>query len=411
MKKENFQMKSHWRKIDGGVCAPLGFQAASATCGLKVSGKSDIGILSIEKGANAFGVFTKNQFAAAPVIHSKNILSENIVLRGVVVNSGNANACTGRQGLDDAKAMGSYCEDLLKAPQGSFLVCSTGVIGRPLDMNKVRSGISEAVPKLNEYSGTEFAKSIMTTDTFLKEIALEVSLEAGTIRIGGCSKGAGMIHPDMATMLAFVSTDLGLEADFQDEFKELIQLSFNSITVDGDTSTNDTCLLFASASSQLHYRSLSLGDKRIFRDALFEMFTELARLIVKDGEGATRFAEIVVRGTKSTEDARKIGRYIANSKLVKTALFGGDPNWGRIICSLGTAGVLLDPENVSLTFEEIPVFNHGKPLSYDLKKLEEIFSRSEYRIFIDLAQGDCESRVWTCDLSYEYVKINAEYTT
>ncbi len=404
-------MKFNFQKVQGGVLAAKGFLAAGGVCGIKESGSPDLGLLFAPQGALCFGAFTRNALCAAPVTLSRSRLVQNGFVRGVVVNSGNANACTGTQGAEDALRMATLTETETGQAEGSFLVCSTGKIGTPLPMDCIEKGIKAQCLRLEQGTGREFSEAILTTDTCVKEVALEVKLEQGSIFIGGCSKGAGMIHPDMATMLAFVTTDLQLSDDFKGEYLEIINESFNAITVDGDTSTNDTSLFFSSGASGISYQSLSLSEKGRVRQAIGEVFAELAKAIVRDGEGATKFVEIRVTNARTRQEARQMGRFVANSKLVKTALFGQDPNWGRIVSAAATCGVVIDPMNLVLRFGELEVFAKGQPLKVNIDELNKIFAEPEILVILDLGLGEAEASTWTCDLSYEYVKINAEYHT
>jgi glutamate N-acetyltransferase/amino-acid N-acetyltransferase len=397
---------------DQGPETVAGFRAGGSTCGLKASGKPDLGLLWSESPAQAFGAFTRNKVVAAPVIVSREILEAAPRFHGVVVNSGNANACTGDAGFADARAMSNAASRALGVPEGTMLVCSTGVIGKKLDIAKVEAGLPTLAAQLRDGTApTSFNDAILTTDTRRKVWGAEIPAGGKTIRIGGCCKGSGMIHPDMATMLAFIATDLQLPASFDQEFRAIIDDSFNSITVDGDTSTNDTALLFANEASGLKYEELTLSEQGAFRQALFGVFAELAKDIVRDGEGATKFVELRIRNAASRKQARKIGRFIGNSKLVKTALFGADPNWGRLLSSLGASGEEVDPARVTIAFEGVDIFRTGEPCNPPKEQLLEIVKRPEYVIHFDLDQGTAGTSVWTCDLSYEYVRINAEYTT
>ena len=399
--------------VEVGPEYPRGFHAGGSCCGLKASGKPDLAMIWCEGDARVFGMFTRNCVYAAPVQVCRERLERGGKFRGVVANSGNANACTGEQGLCDAREMASLAERATGSPEGSFLVCSTGVIGHPLDMSLLRKGIPELGTALKEGRPTDFPyqRAIMTTDTRPKNFGLELSFAAGKVRMAGCCKGAGMIHPDMATLLAFVTTDLELPQSFEGEFRAIVDDSFNSITVDGDTSTNDTALLFSGNGSGLAYDQLSLEEQARFREALFELFAELAKGIVRDGEGATKFVEIRVRQAASRAQARKLGRFVGNSKLVKTAIFGNDPNWGRILSSLGSAGEVIDPAKTVIRFDDVVIFAAGEPTHPPMDALREVVGRREFSITIELGLGDAKTDVWTCDLSYEYVKINAEYTT
>lgn len=396
---------------EGAVTYPLGFKAGGTVCGLKASGKTDLGVLLAPEDSICFGAFTLNAFAAAPVQVCKEYLAQSSRLRAVVVNSGNANACTGADGLENAYAMTRETAALLNLEPSEVAVCSTGVIGVSLDIAKVKNGLQTLVPAIAGDKGNDFAAAIMTTDTREKQVAVEVQTAQGPVRLGGCSKGAGMIHPNMATMLAFLTTDLKLDESFKPEFSQLVDDSFNSITVDGDTSTNDTVLLFASGASGVDYQSLGLEDQGKIRQAIFYVFAELAKLIIRDGEGATKFVHLTVEGADSRDSARTIARYIANSKLVKTAMFGQDPNWGRIVASLGSIAPSLDTAKVFLGFDDVTLVAAGQPVAVDKEVLRAVVCKDEYEIRLKIGEGHGRATVWTCDLSYEYVKINAEYTT
>lgn len=397
--------------IQETVTFPQGFLAGGVSCGLKPSKNPDIAILYSPAGAKCLGAFTQNRFRAAPVDVCVDIIESQAEVRGVIVNSGNANACTGAKGIEDAQYMSQKVAQLLQFDNESFAVCSTGVIGQKLDMSKVVSGMNDLSSRLSHEGGDAFSNAILTTDTCSKNWGTSIQTSKGEIRIGGCSKGAGMIHPDMATMLAFVTTDVELPSDFKAEFIQIVKDSFNSITVDGDTSTNDTVLMFDNGASGVKYKDLSLSEQGSFRSALFDVFVKLAQAIVKDGEGATRFVEIEVCGAVDKDTARKLGRFVANSKLVKTAMFGQDPNWGRLVASLGACGYEFDSSLVDLYLDHQALVIAGQPAdtSYDI--LKEIVQKAEYKIRFDLHAGNSKASVWTCDLSYEYVRINAEYTT
>jgi glutamate N-acetyltransferase/amino-acid N-acetyltransferase len=393
------------------VTYPQGFLAGGMVCGLKASGRPDLGLLlSQGEHVKCFGAFTRSSFAAAPVLVTQELLGSGSSVRGIVVNSGNANACTGQKGLASAQKMSQLAAQLC-GQSVDFAVCSTGVIGVELDIAKVEAGLKVLAPQLSPEGGENFSNAILTTDTIDKQVTAEVVTSAGTIRMGGCSKGAGMIHPDMATMLAFVTTDLGLDDSFKAEFLQIVDDSFNSITVDGDTSTNDTVLLLANGLSGVRYEDLGIDDKAAVRNALFEVFAELAKKIIRDGEGATKFVHLTVSGAVDREIARTYARHIANSKLVKTALFGKDPNWGRLVASLGAIAKDLDTTGVDLRYGPYLLVQAGQPVEVDRAALKEVAEAAEIEIELSLGQGHASSTVWTCDLSYDYVKINAEYTT
>ncbi len=396
---------------EGGVCTPQGFMAAGIKAGIKASGNPDLALLASTHPAQCFAVFTQNQVKAAPVLYDQEILQSGARISAVLVNSGNANACTGPDGYADAKRMASLAESALGATSGSVLVCSTGIIGRRLPMDKIEAGVPLVKDALHADASVEFAKAIMTTDTVMKTLGMELQTSKGTVRIGGACKGSGMIHPNMATMLAYITTDITLPADFSSEFKAWIDESFNAISVDGDMSTNDTCILLANGASGIHYHDLDISEQGEYRRSIENLMRELALKIVRDGEGATRLVEIKVEKAVSKEDARKIGRYVSTSNLVKTAMFGQDPNWGRILSSAGSAGGTLVADRVDLYFENIQVLQGGRPTEVDYTALREVVSRKQYQVRLVLHVGDANASCYTCDLSYDYVKINAEYTT
>ena len=391
---------------DGGVCSPKGFTASAYTAGIKASGKPDMALLKSEKAARCFAVFTTNKVKAAPVLYDKSVLEHAHFASAVVVNSGNANACTGPQGLADSERTATLVEE----PR-SVLVCSTGVIGHLMPMDKVEAAIPHLVKGLHAGASDEFGTAILTTDRVKKSLAVEIETSMGKVTVGGCCKGSGMIHPNMATMLAFITTDLGLPLDFFAEFRADISDSFNAITVDGDTSTNDTCILLANGVSGIKYEDLSISEKSEFRAALMTVMKELAKDIARDGEGATKFIEIRIEKAESHAEALKMARFIGTSNLAKCAMFGEDPNWGRILSSAGSSGVNMVAEQTDLYFGDVKVLEAGRPIACDQKKLEEVVKQKEYAVTVVLNIGEASASAYTCDLSYEYVKINAEYTT
>ncbi|MGL1933556.1 MAG: bifunctional glutamate N-acetyltransferase/amino-acid acetyltransferase ArgJ [Fibrobacterales bacterium] len=396
---------------NGSVSTPKGFASSGITAGIKASKSKDLGIIYSKPPCRCFGVFTKNQFPAAPILVSKQILQENNgAIHGLVVNSGNANACTGKQGYDTAWQIVRDVEKNLSLPQNSIVTCSTGIIGQQLDLSLVADAIPEACTSLAD-TDIHFAEAILTTDTVTKTCAVDVSIAGDRVKIGGASKGSGMIHPNMATMLGFVTTDIELPEWFHETYKEMIEKSFNSISVDGDMSTNDTCFLFSNNASLLKYEHLDQADQNDFREALQFVLNTLAKKIVEDGEGATKCVEIEVVNAVNQSVARNIGRFVANSKLVKTAIFGEDPNWGRVIAALGACEFQIIPERVAIEYAGVKVVSSGQPITYNLERIEKNVKEVSYTIEIDLGMGNESARVWTTDLSYEYVKINAEYTT
>lgn len=388
-------------KIEGGICAPLGFTAAGVACGLKESGRPDLCLISSEVSCSAAGVFTTNAFRAAPVL----VTMENLrggSLRAVVANSGNANAWTGQKGLDDAREMAGMVARELDIPAGEVAVASTGVIGCYLDMEKVRKGISEAASSLSREGASRAAEAIMTTDTFPKQW----SLEADGFRVGGMAKGAGMISPRMATMLAFITTDALVEArDLARALRRVVDRTFNRITVDGCTSTNDMVVIMASGLS-----GRKVGGEEL-EESLLPLCSSLARMIVEDGEGATRFVTVRVREAANDAEAEVAARAVADSPLVKTAFFGGDANWGRVVQALGASLPDLDAAGVEVRFGGLVVARGGEPVGASEEELRRVMSSPRVELEISLGRGEGEAEIWTCDLSYEYVRINAEYHT
>lgn len=396
---------------NGGVCSPKGFSAAGICAGIKVSGNPDMALLKSERAARCFAVFTTNKVKAAPVLYDKAVLEHAHFASAVIVNSGNANACTGPEGYEDAKTMAELTESALKLTPKSALVCSTGVIGHLLPMDKIKAGIPQLAAKLHEDASEEFGRAILTTDLALKSLAVEIQTENGPVRIGGACKGSGMIHPSMATMLAFITSDIGLPIDFFAEFRANISDSFNAITVDGDTSTNDTCIMLANGMSGLNYGDLTLSEQGEFRAALALVMQELAKSIVRDGEGATKLIELRVEKAETHEDALKMARFIGTSNLAKCAMFGEDPNWGRILSSAGSSGCPMVAEHTDLYFGDVQVLSNGRPIDCDKQALHAVVRQREYKVTLVLNLGSASASAYTCDLSYDYVKINAEYTT
>jgi glutamate N-acetyltransferase/amino-acid N-acetyltransferase len=396
---------------NGGVCFPKGFVAAGVKAGIKASGNSDLALIYSKEPAKCFAVFTKNQVQAAPVLYDKEVLSGKNSINAIVINSGNANACTGDQGYADAANMAELVEKELNLGKYSVLVGSTGVIGHLLPMEKIRAAIPKLIENLSAENSELFAKAICTTDTMIKTGSVSLQTSVGEIRFGGSCKGSGMIHPNMATMLAYITTDLHLPEDFLAEFRTLANESFNAITVDGDMSTNDTCVLLANGQSGIFLNDLSITEQADARNALFDLMKHLALQIVRDGEGATKEVEIEVCGARNKSEAMQVAKSIATSNLVKCAFFGEDPNWGRIVSSAGASGVVFPAAKLSLYFEDVQVVKNGVPIEAARERLAEIVKRKEYKVSLNLHLGESKASVFTSDLSYDYVKINAEYTT
>ena len=391
-----------------------GFRAAAAACGLKSGAALDLALVAAEDPCTAAGVFTTNRIQAAPVVLDRERLEQGAArMRAVIANSGCANACTGPGGLDDARAMAALTARGLGCEAGQVLVLSTGVIGRRLDMAKLERGIGLVTSAGAEHGAAAAARAIMTTDTRPKVARADTTNGGQAIAIRGFAKGAGMIHPDMATMLAVITTDAGIApGPLQEALAAATRRSFNRISVDGDMSTNDTVLLLASGRAGAIADRAGLGS---FTAALTQCCVALARQIARDGEGATRLVEIVVRGAATEEDAHRVADSIARSALVKSAIHGGDPNWGRILAAAGSSGVALEPERLSLALgppgAAVEVVERGLPCAYDEREASATLRGDLVQVSLDLGQGAATATVWTCDLSAEYVAINAHYTT
>jgi glutamate N-acetyltransferase/amino-acid N-acetyltransferase len=392
---------------------PKGFQAAGIACGIKASaGAKDLALMYSTVPAQVAGLFTTNRVKAAPVLATRKRVRRGLC-QALIVNSGNANACTGEQGLRDAEAMARLTAHALHIPPQHVLVSSTGVIGHPLPLERIEGGISSLVARLSPEGFPDAAEAIMTTDTHPKIITERVSVDGDEITILGMAKGAGMIRPQLATMLAFILTDAQVEAAVLSALlHEGVRSSFHRITIDGDTSTNDMVLLMANGEATHAPLRPGKGGFRPFKEALFTVMEHLARAIVRDGEGRTKVVEIVVRGAKNVREAEKVAFRVAHSPLVKTAFFGQDPNWGRIMAAAGDAGVSFDPQKVSILFNDVMVVEHGvcAPGAGEDKQ-RKVLQEEEFTVTIDLHAGSSQASVLTTDLSYDYVKINASYRT
>lgn len=401
---------------DGSVTSPGGFTAAAAHAGLKSDGALDVALLVSATSCATAGVFTKNALRAAPVIYDAEMLADRPGrTRAVAMNARVANACTGAAGLEAARAMARAAEEAAGLPPRTALVLSTGVIGVPLPMDKVGAGLKHAAGKLSAAGGVDAARAIMTTDTKPKHVAVRLETPGGAITIGGMAKGAGMIHPDMATLLAVLTTDAVSEPGTLRPFwKRVVDHTFNAISVDGDTSTNDTALLLANGNAGID-PSRDGATWKLFEEAVTEVARSLALAVVEDGEGATKLLEIHVTGAQTELHAREVGRAIARSALVKTAIYGADPNWGRVLAAAGAAGVPLVADKIgldaALNGEWLRLASGGATAHPDLAKARAIFQQKTVRLRLDLGLGRAESHVWTCDFSPEYVKINSDYTS
>ena len=391
-----------------GIAAPQGFRAAGIACGIKPQGL-DLALLVADWGCSAAAVFTTNRAAAAPVVLSREHLASGQA-RAVVVNAGCANAATGEQGLRDAREMASLLAQEIGCLPRDVVVASTGVIGVPLPMDRLREGIGKAIPVLSRQGGPAAARAIMTTDTQAKEVVLEFPLDGHTALVAGMAKGSGMIAPQMATLLAFFTTDAAVEPGLlRRALQEAVDESFNRISVDGDTSTNDMALALASGALPAPAILEEGPDFEAFRAALKEAARRLAWMVVRDGEGATRVAEVRVEGAPTDVAAQRIARVVAESPLVKTALYGGDPNWGRVLAAVGRAGGDFDLGGVDLFLGDVWVAAAGSARDYDEKAAREALLQDPVRIRVNLNSGPGVGWMWTCDLSHGYVDINAHY--
>lgn len=403
---------------NGSVTSPLGFRVGVAASGIKKKGNLDLALIYSDQDCTAAGVFTKNQVAAAPVILDRQTLSNNRQrIRGVAANAGNANACTGDYGLVAALETQQAAAALFDCQPEQFLVLSTGVIGVPLPVGKVKAGLQMAASEMSADCGSAAAQAIMTTDTRQKSVAIQMVLPNSKVErpviLGGIAKGSGMIHPNMATMLGILTTDAAIPPDaLQSLLTETVNQSFNRISVDGDTSTNDTVLLLANGAS-----GVTVDDDEslaAFGNGLNYLCGELAKMIVLDGEGATKFVQIKVTGAPDETQARAVAETIATSPLVKTALAGSDPNWGRILAAAGRAGVPFDQNRLALWIgnpagQPLQLVEQGTPNGYLEQNAAAIFSDKEIEICLDLGTGGAQSIMWTCDLTHDYVSINADY--
>ncbi len=450
-------------KTEGGVTAAKGFEAAAAAAGIKYQGRTDMALIYSETPCRAAGTFTKNVVKAAPVKWDQKLVKESAGIHAVVVNSGIANACTGEEGMNCCQETAKAAADALKIPEDSVLVASTGVIGMQLPLDRLKEGIGllKDAKEASLQAGTEASKAIMTTDTVNKEIAVQTVIGGKMVTIGGMSKGSGMIHPNMCTMLAFVTTDAAISREMLQKCVSAdVEDTYNMISVDGDTSTNDTLLVlanglagnpeiteenedykaFAEALNEDTYNMISVDgdtstndtllvlanglagnpeiteeneDYKAFAEALNAVNTFLARKMAGDGEGATALLEVHIVGAESKEQAVTLGKAVVSSSLVKAAVYGHDANWGRILCAMGYSGAEFDPECVDLFFESaagrIQIVKNGAATDYDEKKASAILSEPEVTVTADIKMGSFEATAWGCDLTYDYVKINADY--
>lgn len=402
-------MSSALTEVTGGVTAPAGFVAGGLYCGIRKV-KKDIAIIRSDRPASAAGVFTKNRTVAACVTVDREQLRSSGMASAIVVNSGNANACTGERGVTDTWTMIDATARSLGVPRDHVLVSSTGVIGQYLPIDKIVTGIEMLAGQLSVDGHADAAEAIMTTDTYMKEAAVRLTVEGNAVTIGAMAKGSGMIAPNMATMLAFITTDAALSPDaLQQALRRANDRSFNRITVDGDMSTNDMALMLANGASggkPIVPGTLSFES---FCDALEAVMVRLAKMIARDGEGATKLVEIRVTGARTESEAAQAAESVANSNLVKTAIHGADANWGRILAAVGYSGIDFNPDVVAISFNGLPILKPNYQIVIDEVKAKEALQQENIVVRIDLAQGNAEAKFWTCDLSKEYVHINASY--
>ncbi len=391
-----------------GVNFPKGFRSAGVYCGIKKPGLLDLALIVSDREASVAGTFTQNRVQAAPVRWSQRVVAGGRA-RAIIANSGNANCLTGEQGERDAERMATLVAERLGCKPQQVIVASTGIIGVPMPMGVIESGVPLALARLSDGDDRATADAILTTDTFPKRVSLELETPDGTLRIGAIAKGAGMIAPNMATMLAFLTTDAALDAPtLQTILQTVVDQTFNCITVDGDTSTNDMVIVLANGASSVRLTERSLDA---FQQGLYRVCEYLAKRIVRDGEGATRIFEVRVEGAATEADARAVARTVAESLLVKTAIHGGDPNWGRIMAAAGRSGVPIEPRQMRLSLQGVTVFENGRPVPFDEESLAQKLQEEEIFIRLWLGQGDSNATFWSSDLTAEYININSAYRT
>ncbi len=401
-----------FERIEGGVTAAQGFRACGVAAGIKYQDRRDVALLVADRPAAVAAVYTTNQVAAAPVQIDRERTRTGRA-QAVVVNSGCANACTGETGLKNAREMARATAEALDIDEELVLVCSTGVIGVNLPMDRIAAGAKAAAAALSREGGDDAAHAIMTTDTVDKQVAVELEIDGKTVCIGGMCKGSGMIEPNMATMLGFLTTDAAVHPKALDlALREAVEVSFNRVVVDGDRSTNDTVILMASGAADNQTLTPYHPQWQYFVDALTTVCLELGKKMVMDGEGATKFVTVRVKGARTVEDARSAARSISKSALVKTSWFGIDPNWGRVIAAAGYSGAEVDDQKAQIYYGDICAYDQGRVADKALlKAMQDVMRKRAFDVTVNLNLGDGEDTIYTCDFSYDYVKINAEYTT
>ena len=397
------------------IAFPRGFTAGGGHVGIKKA-KNDLTLIASEVSATAAGCFTKNTVKAAPVIYDQNIINDGGNARGIIINSGNANACTGERGMNDTLTMAAEFAILLNVSPSEIFVCSTGVIGVSLPIEKITNGIHSVYANMgnSDFHSKAAVEGIMTTDTFIKTASADVILGDKSIRITGIAKGSGMIHPNMATMLAFITTDASIDKLLlQSALNSCVEKTFNMISVDGDTSTNDTILILANGMVGNIEITVENSDYQAFLGALLKVCESLAIDVARDGEGATKLFEVRISGASSEADARTLARTVTSSNLLKATIFGADANWGRVLCAMGYSGGKFDPTKVDMSFistaGSVEVMRRGNSVLFDEDDAKKVLSEKEISIEINLNDGEFSAKAWGCDLTYDYVKINADY--
>lgn len=404
------------KTLDGGITAAKGFSAAHTAAGIKYKDREDMALIYSAYPCVAAGTFTTNIVKAAPVQYDQKIVQSKESVQAIVVNAGIANACTGKQGFLDCEETAGHAGKVLQVPSTSVLVASTGVIGMNLPIDRIKQGIDQMKDSLSDTreSANQAAKAIMTTDTVEKEVAVSVTIGGKIVTIGGMCKGSGMIHPNMCTMLSFLTSDVNISKELlQEALLETVQDSYNMISVDGDTSTNDTCIILSNGLAENPKITEKDKDYEAFKEALLYVNQTLAKKMAGDGEGATALFEVVVKHADSIENAKKLAKSVVTSSLTKAAIYGHDANWGRILCALGYSGTTFDPEKVDLYFRSskgvLQIIEDGISLDYSEEEATRILKSDYVTAVCDMKMGDAEATAWGCDLTYDYVKINADY--
>jgi len=403
--------------INGGICAPKGFSASATEANIKYKNRTDMAMIFSKVPAISTGVYTTNLVKAAPVLWDRKITDSETYVNAIVINSGIANACTKDEGMEYCKQSAKKAASELGAEENSILLASTGVIGMQLPIDKICAGIESLSNSLeqSEKAANEAAKAIMTTDTVSKEIAIEFEISGKTVKMGAMCKGSGMIHPNMCTMLGFITTDVNISKELLlKALRDDVVDTFNMVSVDGDTSTNDSLIILANGLADNEKIACESSEEyKVFKSNLNFITTSLSKMIAGDGEGATALFEVVVEGAKTKETARTLAKSVVTSSLTKAAIFGHDANWGRILCALGYSGEKFDPDNMELYFEsengKILIYKDGVSVGFDEEKATKILSAKEVRALIKLNMGDFSATAWGCDLTFDYVKINADY--